>query len=171
MKSLAISMSACALMLTLMGCGPMQSPMPHRLEPEAQKDVDASWNRAFTPIGRFDHQDLLDIMVGFHAYQLGVDTLTFRSEKTVANGKVIMEVFFDRAKPEADRFIVTVLDLAGKVVRTERFTRSEIEETVQLLRAPHNGNEPPEAAARWNRIAEVFPKPKDDVAPPPRPKN
>ena len=50
----------------------MQSPMPPRLEPDAQKDVDASWNRAFTPIDRFDHQDLLDIMIGVQAYQLGV---------------------------------------------------------------------------------------------------
>ena len=172
MKSLAITMSACAITLTFMGCGPMQSPMPHRLEPDAQKDVDASWNRAFTPIDRFDHQDLLDIMVGVQAYQLGVDSLSLRSEKTIATGKVIMEVFFDRAKPEADRFVVTVLDPAGRPIRTERYLRSEVEETYRALSAKAaDGNEPPEAAVRWNRIAEVFPKPKDGVAPPPRLKN
>lgn len=165
MKSLAISMSACALTLTFLGCGPMQTPLPQRLEPDVQRDLDASWNKAFSPVGRFDHQSLLDIMVGFHAYQLGVDTLTFRSEKSIASGKVVMEVHYERTKPDADRFDVAFLDLAGKVVRTERFTRSEIEETVQLLRAPHNGNEPPEAAARWKRIAEIFPKPPEGDGP------
>ena len=165
MKSFAFLMSACALSLALAGCGPMKTPLPQRLEPEVQKDVDTSWNKAFSPVGRFDHQELLDIMVGFQAYQLGVDTLTFRSEKTIASGKVVMEVHYERTKPDADRFDVTLLDLAGKLVQTERFTRTEIEETAQLLRAPHDGNEPPEAVARWKRISEIFPKPAEGDGP------
>lgn len=169
----ALRGSACALLLAFAGCGPLQTPMPPRLDTEAQKDVDASWDKAFAPIGRFDHQGLLDVMVGVQAYQMGVDSLEFRSEKSIAGGKVVMEIHFDRAKPESDRFDVTLLDGTGKLLRSERFSRKEVEETYrELFTNPRVTEEArnPELEARWNRIQEIFPKPKDGVAPPPRPK-
>jgi hypothetical protein len=170
MKRLALPGLACALALTF-GCG----PMPPRLDPEAQKDIDQSWDRAFTPADKFNRQELLDVMVGTQAYQLGVDTFAFRAEKTLAGGKVVMEVGFDRAKPEADRFEVTVLDPAGKVVRRERYGRPEVEETYSVLFA--NPNKPGAAGrqaerdARWKRIQEVFPRQTDPnpAAPGPQP--
>src|SRR5688500_478557 len=96
------------------GCGPLDRPMPTRLNPGDQKQVDAAWDAALTPVGKYDRQRWLDALVGTQAYQAGVDVLTFRSEKAFASGKVVMEVFFDRAKPGEDRFVVTVLDKAGK---------------------------------------------------------
>ena len=81
MKRLALLSSACALaFLTAVGCGPMKTPLPARLDDETQKKVDESWDRAFTPADRLVRQDLLDVMVGTQAYQLGVDTFALRAE-------------------------------------------------------------------------------------------
>ena len=182
MKRLALPGLACALAVTFAGCGPMQTPMPPRLNPDDQKQIDQSWDKAFTPAGRFDHQGLLDVMVGTQAYQLGVDTFALRAEKKVAGGKVVMEIGFDRARPNDDRFEVTVYDTVGKLVRAERYRRGEVEATYEALflnpPPPKAANAPdqPEAAARraehearWQRIRDIFPQP-IDPAPMPRPK-
>ena len=162
----------------------MKSPLPQRFDAETQKTIDEGWDRAFTPADRFDHQGLLDLMIGTQAYQLGVDTFSLRAEKRFAGGKVVMEVSFDRAKPDDDRFEVTVFDTAGKFVRLERFQRKEIEETYGALYAdappPNNPAVPdqPEVAARraahlarWNRIQEVFPQPNEPGKPAPAPQS
>src|SRR5689334_1244025 len=149
MKRLALLSSACALaFLTAVGCGPMKTPLPARLDDETQKKVDESWDRAFTPADRLVRQDLLDVMVGTQAYQLGVDTFALRAEKRIAGGRVVMEVAFDRARPGDDRFEVSVYDAAGKLVRSERYSRQEIDEAYGILFSvqPENPNvpEPPE---------------------------
>ena len=93
------------------------------------------------------------------AFSKKLQAVTNRIHSTNNADEIILDVSRDICQLfEADRFTVTLFDRAGKVVRTERFTRTEIEETVQSLRASQNGNEPPEAAARWKRIAEIFPK-------------
>src|SRR5262245_60754948 len=138
MKPFVLSGLSCVLVI-LVGCGPMQAPLPPRLEPEAQKGVDDSWNRAFTPPDKLGHQDLLDVLVGTQAYQLGVDTFTIRAEKVLTGGKVVMEVWFDRSKPDNDRFEVSVHDAAGQLVRTERYMRGEIEETYNALFSKDHG--------------------------------
>jgi len=61
------------------GCGPLDRPMPTRLDDEGQKEVDAAWNSALAPVGKYDRQRWLDALEGCQAYQVGVDTLTFRS--------------------------------------------------------------------------------------------
>lgn len=166
MKRLALPGPACALAvgLAVAGCGPMHAPLPERLDDEAQKQVDEGWARAFTPPGRFDHQALLDLMVVAQPYQLGVDALTFRSEKRFAGGTAVMEVRYDRAKPADDLFRVTVTDPAGNVIRAERYTRDEVRGTVaafndQARNRDANGPDPQQAAlqARLKRIEEVFP--------------
>src|SRR5947209_12902753 len=58
---------------------------------------------------------------------------TFRSEKRVAAGKVVMEVHDDRLAPAEDRFEVRVLDQAGRPLRQERYGRAEVEKTYQDL--------------------------------------
>ena len=112
MKRFALPGLACALALTFIGCGPMQTPMPPRLDPDSQKQVDDSWNKAFEPVSRFDRKGLLDVMVGVQAYQLGVDSFALRSEKRFAGGKVVM--------PKTDigppGFIALVRDTEGNVV-------------------------------------------------------
>jgi hypothetical protein len=161
MKRLVLPGLACALIfLTAVGCGPMKAPLPARLDPETQKKIDESWDRAFAPADRLGHQDLLDVMVGTQAYQLGVDTFSLRAEKRFAGGKVVMEVGFDRARPNDDRFEVTVYDPAGKLVRAERYTRQEVEDTYHAL----FGNSPERAdhAARWEKIRNLFPEVKDE---------
>ncbi|MBX9622864.1 MAG: hypothetical protein K2X82_03530 [Gemmataceae bacterium] len=171
MKRLALPGPACALALTLglAGCGPMRAPLPDRLDDETQKKVDESWDRAFTPPGRFDHQGLLDLMVVARPYQIGVDELSFRSAKRFAGGTAVMEVRYDRAKPGDDLFAVTVTDPAGKVIRAERYTRAEVRATVeefnQTVREPAEPDEPPGVAARrarLKRIQDVFPPEKKD---------
>jgi hypothetical protein len=173
MKRLALLSPACALaFLAVVGCGPMKVPLPARLDDETQKKVDKSWDRAFTPADRLAHQDLLDVMVGTQAYQLGIDTFVLRAEKRVAGGKVVMEVAFDRAKPADDRFEVSVYDDAGKRVRSERYSRQEIDATCEVLFGlpPENPNapDPPEVAARraahkarWEKINGLFPGAKE----------
>jgi hypothetical protein len=128
--------------------------MPARLDPEAQKDIDAAWDAA---------------LVGTQAYQAGADALTLRSEKRFAGGRVVMEVAFDRTKPDDDRFVVTVLDPAGAVARQERYSRADVEQTARELfdrtdNAPARPDDPPEvvrrraaAEARWKQIGELFP--------------
>jgi hypothetical protein len=108
--------------------------------------------------------------VGTQAYQAGVDTVTFRSEKAFAGGRVVMEVFYDRAKPEGDRFVVTVLDKAGTMARRETYARADVEQTAKDLfdRGTPQPNDPPEVVRRkaaveerWKKIEEMLPKPKD----------
>ncbi len=151
--------------LGLAGCGPLPAPMPARLTDEEHKEVQESWERALAPVGRLDHQHLLDVLVGTGAYQYGVDTLDFRSEKRYSGGKVVMEIHFDRAAPAGDRFEVRVTDLVGRTVREERYSRAEIEQTYRDLAHPQaaaNGQPAQDAAARWERIKELFPKAKGE---------
>jgi hypothetical protein len=173
MRRFALRGSACALaLLVVVGCGPMKAPLPARLDDETQKKVDESWDRALTPADRLDHQDLLDVMVGTQAYQLGVDTFALRAEKRFAGGRVVMEVAFDRARPADDRFEVRVYDPVGKLVRSERYSRQEIDQTYNVLFGvppvnPGAPDPPPVAAkraahqARWDKINGLFPGAQD----------
>jgi hypothetical protein len=157
---------ACALLVSL-GCGPMQAPLPERLDPESQKKIDDAWASVLTPPDRLGHQDLLDVLVGTQAYQLGVDSFMFRAEKRYAGGKVVMEVAFDRARPDEDRFQVTVLDSLGKVARAENYTRKEVDETFDTLYRSSAGQPGPRndaAQRRWERIWSHFPKPEERKA-------
>jgi hypothetical protein len=98
-----------------------------------------------------------------------VDTLTLRSEKRFAGGRVVMEVHFDRAKPDDDRFVVTVFDPAGAVARQERYARAEVEQTARELYQPRPGARPNEAVeARWKEVGELLPRPPDAAANPAR---
>lgn len=152
----------CGLILAVSfaaGCGPLSRPIPERLHPDDQKDVDASWDRALAPVNKHDRQTWLDVFVLAYAHEHGIDRLTFRSEKEYAEGKVVMEVFFDRAKPDDDRFVVTVLDPAGKAVRTERYSRDDVRRTYDDLH-PHDdrANDPQHKAAvkrRIDRVSEI----------------
>jgi hypothetical protein len=169
MKRFALLSSACVLaFLAVVGCGPMKTPLPARLDDETQKKFDESWNRAFDPTDRLGHDDLLDAMVGTQAYQLGVDTFALRAEKRITGGKVVMEVAFDRTRPGDDRFEVSVHDDAGKRVRSERYSRQEIDAAYDVLFAvpPEDPNapDPPAVAARraahkarWEKINSLFP--------------
>src|SRR5262249_61254688 len=103
MKRLALPGLACALALAVVGCGPMTSPMPARFDPETQKEIDAGWDRAFAPAGKLDRQELLDVMVGTQAYQLGGDTFHLRATKRVASGIVGVEGGVGRAEPGGGR--------------------------------------------------------------------
>src|SRR5215468_9941298 len=98
----------------LAGCGPLQTPMVARPDDEGQKKLDACWNKAFADLDQFNHQQLLDMYVGTNAYQLGVDKLHLRSEKRTAGGLVVMEINYDLAKPEEDRFEVSAFNQEGK---------------------------------------------------------
>ncbi|QEL13811.1 hypothetical protein [Limnoglobus roseus] len=143
--------------LFVVGCGPMSRPIPERLNDVDQKSVNEAWNRALTPVGKHDRQTWLDVFVTAYAHEVGVDRLTFRSEKDLATGKVVMEVFFERAKPADDRFVVTVYDAAGKVVRTEKYNRDEVTRAVEELHP--KGNPPPAGVEkRMQRVQEIMPK-------------
>jgi hypothetical protein len=172
MNRFRLLVCCCAVIFALHGCGPMRMPMAARPDEEGQKALDQSWNKALTPVGRLDRQAILDVLVGTQAYQFGVDRLTFRSEKKVAAGLVVMEIAYDRLKPGEDRFEVKVYDAAGKLLRQESFGRKEVEETYNDLfvnfemssRKAEGGQAPPEPnparqrfEARWKAIQELFP--------------
>jgi hypothetical protein len=111
----------------------MTSPMPPRLDAENQKAIDGAWNKALTPVGKLDRQSVLDLMVLRYAFEVGVDKLHFRSEKRFDGGTVVMTIAFDRAKPAEDTFDVVVLDKAGREVRTEHYTRADIERATEAF--------------------------------------
>src|SRR5262245_14302254 len=160
MKHCMLLVPACALALTF-GCGPMTVPMPQRLDPESQKIIDDGWSRALTPPDKLGHQDLLDVLVGTQVYQLGVDSFMFRAEKRYTGGKVVMEVAYDRARPDDDRFQVTVIDSSGKVIRAENYTRKEIDVTYQILCGVQSSEHQGERERRWERIRSFFPMPRE----------
>ncbi|WP_171472215.1 hypothetical protein [Frigoriglobus tundricola] len=119
--------------LALAGCGPLQAPLPARLDDGQQKAVNESWEQTLSPVDRFSKQSLLDFLLLTNTYQFGVDKLEFRSEKSFSGGVVVMEVRFDRSSPERDLFTVTVQDRPGKVLRQERYGREQIERSYSEL--------------------------------------
>jgi hypothetical protein len=171
MKS-ALSISAIAGAIFLVaGCGPVgPKPMAERLSDDDQKALDESWNKALAPVDKLDRQALLDVLVYTQAYQVGVDRLTFRSEKTYSGGTVVMEIVFDRAKPNDDKFEVRVLDKAGAELRRLVYSRQEVETTFAELhtegKAARNPNTPAADDAkkreavqkRLEAIEKLFPK-------------
>jgi len=122
------------VVVILYGCGPLIHPLPPQLGDETNAKIDDSWNAALEPIDRHDRQTWLDAMFESYGYQLGVDRLEFRSEKKWSGGLVVMEVKCDRAKPHDDRFVLTVRNHAGKVLRTESYSRADVERTNNELR-------------------------------------
>ena len=176
MRTLLIP-ALCLSVVVLVGCGPMDSsPMPPRLDAEDQKKIDDAWDNALNPVNKLDRQALLDALFVTHAYQAGVDRLTFRSEKKFSGGLVVMEIHFDRAKPNDDRFDVIVQDPNGKEVRRLNYARSEIEMTARDLRhpsfsRPRPADAPPldpehakkydEIQKRLAAVEKLFPKPEE----------
>jgi hypothetical protein len=169
-----LSVIAISLSLTaLVGCGPMGSgPMPPRLEADEQKKIDQAWENALNPVDHLDRQATLDALVVSQAYQAGVDRLTFRSEKQFSGGVVVMEIHFDRAKPNDDRFEVTVRNQGGKELRRLVYNRTEVETTYRELNDPRfagqpQANAPPQPADANKRedvqkrlavVEKLFPK-------------
>lgn len=177
MRVVALSvLSICVF--SLVGCGPMSNgPLPPRLEPEQQKSVNDSWEKAVNPPDHLDRQAILDTLILTQAYQLGVDRLSFHSEKDFSGGVVIMEIHFDRTKPKDDRFEVTIQDKAGKKLREIRYNRAEVELAFKDLHEakyvnPRGPNDPPldpegvkrreEIQKRIAEVEKVFPK-KDEA--------
>lgn len=168
---------AATVVIAASGCGPMGSgPMPPRLDDAGQKQVDASWDNALTPVDKLDRQAVLDALVLSQAYQAGVDKLAFRSEKKCAAGTVVMEIHFDRAKPEEDRLSLRVIAADGKVLRELTYNRTEVEETYRDLNNPKfDPNRPPaqlldgddarkrdEVAKRTEAVVKLLPKRGDE---------
>jgi hypothetical protein len=133
MRKLMLLVACCAWASVLQGCGPLQVPMASRPDDETQKSIDTAWNEALSPPNRFDHQGLLDLLLVARAYEAGVDRLTFRSEKQVVRGTVVMEVRYDRQAPDQDLFTVTLIAPGGQMVRRETYNRQEVELTAQQL--------------------------------------
>ena len=131
MRAVVLPACGAVLLLSLVGCGPLTTPMPARLNDDQQKQIDASWNTALSPVNRLDRRAVMDLMVLRYAFEIGIDRLNLRSEKDFAGGKAIMEIHIDRAKPAEDRFEFKVLDQAGREVRSERYNRAEVEATAR----------------------------------------
>jgi hypothetical protein len=174
MKSFPVFMFFGLVGLAMTGCGPLQAPMPARPDADVQKQIDEAWDKALGPVDRFDHQTLLDLLMFCKAYEVGVDKLTFRSEKRVAVGKVVMEITYDRFAPAEDRFEIQILDPVGRPLRKERYGRADVEKTYQelfveseqLRRHKEQGAATPvevrklaQYEARLRAIEAVFPKP------------
>lgn len=147
------------------GCGPMEKPMVDRLEDDDQQKVDDAWNRALSPVTNLDRQAWLDMMVVARAYQHGVDKLYLRAEKNFAGGSAVMEIKFDRTKPNDDVFHVQVLDKNDVVIRSEEYSRKEVDETYEFFfsnSVPADGQEEQELIAEREKrikvISEYFPQ-------------
>jgi hypothetical protein len=176
MQRHAFLLVVCGVFVCAFGCGPLRVPMAPRVDDDTQKRIDEAWENALAPTDRFDHQLLLDVLIGTGVYQRGVDKLTFRSEKRFSGGTVVMEIMFDRAEPDKDRFEVTISDKGGKQLRKEVYGREEVEKTYRELfdfpptRQEEDKNpEPPELIrrrqefeARWRPIEKLFPRLKEE---------
>ena len=128
-------LTVCAALLGFMLCGrgPLLLPMSMPLDEESQRMIDGAWNNMLTPVNRVDHQTLLDTIVTYWLFQLGVDRLHMVSEKYLSSGKVVMEIDCDRADPSADQFTVTVVDDRGKTLRRERYSRDDVNQSAAAL--------------------------------------
>jgi hypothetical protein len=154
------SLTTGALALGIFGCGPLQRPMPVRLDNNSQNQIEEAWNRALSPVTRHDHQALLDMLITTGAYENGVDELSLRSTKRYQGGLVVMELHYNRLMPENDRFVVQVLDNEGKLLRQESYDRAEIEKTNnELSNEVRQLNQKKEAggatAEELNRLADL----------------
>lgn len=107
--------------------------MVPRLAKEEQERVDSSWNNMFSPPGRLNRVLLLETILAHGFHQVGVDRLQLVSEKRLADGMVVMEVYFDRERPAFDTFTVTLYDAKGVERRRERYTREEVEHRCEAL--------------------------------------
>lgn len=156
------------------GCGPMILPMSVKLDEKQQKKYDEFWEQAVKPPDRLSRQELLDAVGVTSAFQLGVDRLSFRSEKWFSKGVVIMVVQCDRFTPENDRFDISIVDHRGRIIRYERYTREDVERTCkELWGAPVEGSKATTQevraaqelrAARYRRLHELFPDLVEDSA-------
>ncbi len=128
---LFMSVTGCSAILT-------SGPMPERLSPEEQARVDSSWNNAFNPPNRIDRTLLLDVLRTYQLYWHGIDRIDARIEKNLPQGRVVMSLHYDRrlADNESD-FIVTAYDKIGNVLRTERYSRADIDERDWLYQFGH----------------------------------
>src|SRR3954469_6611639 len=108
------------------GCGPLATPAVRRLDAEEQARVDDSWDNMLAPPRRLDREVLLDTIVAFQLHQSGVDRLHMHSEKDFPGGVVLMDVTFDRTRPDNDAFWVTVHDGRGRMLRCERYAAQDI---------------------------------------------
>lgn len=147
----------------LVGCGPMTGPMPQPLPDDKQKELDDAWTKALTPVDKHDRQQWLDVVVTAYPYQCGVEELHLRSVKKWDGGTVVMEIRTNRATPDDDSITVTVLDKAGKQLRTEKYLRSEVERTTREFEGKRRDGQPltpaEEAAieARVKRVEAIMP--------------
>jgi hypothetical protein len=107
--------------------------MVDRLDEAAQHKVDDAWSHMLLPPDRLERTLLLDCIISAELHQFGVDRLHFVSEKEVADGRIVMEVQFDRAAPEFDEFSVTYVDRDGREARRERFAHEEVKQRIEFL--------------------------------------
>lgn len=144
--------------LVVIGCGPMSKPMVVRLEEKDQTFVDQAWGNMLTPVDRLDRILLLDTILVRQMHQTGIDRLHFVSRKDLPGGTVRMEVFFDRQNPEADVFAVTYVDRSGRALRSEKYTREEVDGRFEFLYLPYvdrsEGIDPAECEELEARKAE-----------------
>jgi hypothetical protein len=110
-----------------------------------------------------------------------VDSLYLVSERQVGDVRVVMESQFDRATPDADEFLITFHDAAGRAFRQERYSSADLNAAVQLYRmsaivaldgqgaelTPEQAMRQLQLEARMDRVREVFPEPlgKDEEDP------
>ena len=58
-----VRLLTCGFVFAIAGCGPLQTPLPPRLDDEGQKTVDQAWDNTLSEANRFDKQTLLDILM------------------------------------------------------------------------------------------------------------
>lgn len=163
--------------LLVAGCSGIV-PMPDRLGDVRQNKLDDGWSRVASGEAGIDREYLLDIIIVTNAWHVGVDRLDLRVERSAGAGTVVMETHYDRRTPEADRFVVTFHDAAGRPIRSETYSREALVDAARVSLASgsncssvptSNEDESPEQAAirealraRLARVRQLFP---NDVPP------
>lgn len=156
--------AACAALLLVCSCGPLEIPAVQRLDPEAQAEVDRAWNHMLTPADRLDGALLLDVILACRLHVLGADRVRYRAEKETLAGRVTLELDYDRNDPDSGALVFTLTDRAGHVVRCERWpedlVRSRYMELASMRDGPAAGAQPASPHPRLKEIEAAVAPPR-----------
>ena len=145
------------LMFAAGGCNaPTIKPITPRLSASEQSEADREWHNMFTPPDRVEREPLMGALVFFEMYQHGVDRADYHAEKMVDDKRVVIDMHFQRERPQEDGIYVSVFGPEGQILRSERFSREEIEKletdaTFSGLASASQPSTPAEQAAKAER--------------------
>lgn len=136
-----------------------------RLDDQQQAKVEAAWDSILAHSDQIDRSLLLDLLIVGDLPELGVDEIDLTARKRLSGGGIaVMETHYRRDDKTNDRWIVTILDPSGGMVRSESYTYAEMDAREAYLNANDEDPDAPDLntderarriAAREDRAARL----------------